>query len=280
MPELSDTQIGEAVLDLAVARARDAFGPRLEAAYALGSLAHGGFSSHVSDVDLGLILSDALTEDDAHRIQDVGAQVRETEAPLADRLSVFWGSRKSLTEGGTPGRFPPLDRLDLIRHGRLLHGRDVRDGLPIPTHQELVIAAARMCLGLVERNNLPELVRDPAGMLAKGPRSYTKTVLFPVRFLYTARTGEIGRNHDAAQHIVEHHPGPSADLAGAALGWRTLPATPDDRQAVALIQQGLIPLYLSCLEVHAELAGSWGEDVLARDLSAAHDRLKVERAEG
>jgi predicted nucleotidyltransferase len=280
MPEFSDTQIGEAVLDLAVARARDAFGSRLEAAYALGSLAHGGFSSPVSDVDLGLILSDPLTEDDAQRIQDVGAQVRETEASLADRLSVFWGSRQSLMEGGSPGRFPPLDRLDLIRHGRLLHGRDMRDGLPVPTQQDLVIAAARMCLGLVERNNLPELVRDPAGMLAKGPRSYTKTVLFPVRFLYTARTGEIGRNHDAAEHMVEQHPGPAADLAGAALRWRTEPATPDDRQAMAVIQQGLIPLYLSCLEVHAELAGSWGEDVLARDLSAAHDRLKAERTIG
>jgi hypothetical protein len=280
MPEISDTQIGEAVLGLALSRAIAIFGSRLDAAYALGSLAHGGFSSLVSDVDLGLILSDPLTDEDTERMRDVGTQVRETGMPLADRLSVFWGSRRSLMVGGAPGRFPPLDRLDLIRHGRLLYGRDMRDGLPMPSHQELVIAAARMCIGLVDRNNLPELVRDPAGMLAKGPRSYTKAVLFPVRFLYTARTGEIGRNHDAAQHIVEHHPGPAADLAGAGLGWRTFPAAADDRQASGLIQQGLIPLYLSCLKVHAELAASWGEDALARDLSAAHDRLKAEQADG
>src|SRR5438874_1872429 len=80
------------------------------------------------------------------------------------------------------------------------------------THKDLVIAAARQFLSLIARNDLAEYVRDPAGLLAKGARSYTKTVLFPVRFLYTARTGEIGRNHDAAEHLVRDYPGAVADL--------------------------------------------------------------------
>ena len=49
---------GEAVLADAVAAYRAALGTRLAAAYALGSLAHGGFSPLVSDVDLGLIMQD------------------------------------------------------------------------------------------------------------------------------------------------------------------------------------------------------------------------------
>src|SRR5580765_9062717 len=126
MSETEGTAIGEAVLGLAVTRAATAFGPRLEAAYALGSLAHDGFSRLVSDVDLGLILSDPLTEQDAAVIDTVGTQVRETGGPLTDRLSVFWGSRSSLTSAGTPGRFPSLDRLDLLRYGRLLYGQDQR----------------------------------------------------------------------------------------------------------------------------------------------------------
>ena len=55
---------GEAVLAEAVSASRHALGPRLVAAYALGSLAHGGFSPLVSDVDLGLILADPLMETD------------------------------------------------------------------------------------------------------------------------------------------------------------------------------------------------------------------------
>ena len=274
MPETADTAIGEAVLDLAVTKAAEAFGPRLEAVYALGSLAHDGFSSLVSDVDLGLILTDPLTAQDATVIAEVSAQVRETGAPLADRLSVFWGSRHSLTHGGTPGRFPPLDRLDLLRYGRLLHGQDVRDGLPTPTHRELVVTAAQFCLNLVARYDLKGWVRNPAVLLDQGPRSYTKPVLFPTRFLYTARTGAIGRNHDAAEHLVNHYPGAAADVAGAALRWRELPAAPEDSQAIALLREGLIPLYLSCLQVHAELARTWGEDLLAEELTAAHDQLE------
>jgi hypothetical protein len=46
------------VLADAVAFSRAAFGGRLIACYALGSLAHGGFNALVSDVDLGLIIRD------------------------------------------------------------------------------------------------------------------------------------------------------------------------------------------------------------------------------
>ena len=274
----TDSAAGEAILELAHDQASKTFGPRIEAAYALGSLAHGGFSALVSDVDFGMILSDPLTEQDAKSVEEIGVSVRAAGAPLCDRLSVFWGSPASLRNGGTPGRFPPLDRLDLIRYGRLLVGRDdVRSGLPVPSHQDLVLAAARMLVGLVERNNLIDSAAHPAELLAKGPRTYTKSVLFPVRFLYTARTGEIGRNHDAAHHIVAHHPGPAANLAGAALRWRTEPATVDNAEAIALLREGLVPLYLFCLEVHAELARSWGEARLTEDLAAAHDKLKAER---
>ena len=46
------TEQGRAILADAVDAYQAAFAKRLVAAYALGSLAHGGFSPHVSDVDL------------------------------------------------------------------------------------------------------------------------------------------------------------------------------------------------------------------------------------
>ncbi len=100
-------EIGEAILNQAVAIAHDLWGERLLASYALGSLAHGGFSPLVSDVDLGLILLDPLTRDDAARVDHLNAQVQATGAPLAERLSIFWGSRRSLRGEGRAGRYPP-----------------------------------------------------------------------------------------------------------------------------------------------------------------------------
>ena len=44
---------------------------RLLAAYALGSLAHGGFSALVSDIDLGLVVDDPLRPDDTPAIEGV-----------------------------------------------------------------------------------------------------------------------------------------------------------------------------------------------------------------
>src|SRR5215210_1591615 len=67
----SATAQGEVVLAEAVAAYRQILGPRLLAAYALGSLAHGGFSPLVSDVDLGLIIDHPLTPTDRGTIEAV-----------------------------------------------------------------------------------------------------------------------------------------------------------------------------------------------------------------
>ena len=156
---------GEAILEQAVAGARDEWGARLVAAYALGSLAHGGFSDLVSDVDLGLVLADPLTADDAARVAALGERVRVGGAPLADRLSVFWGTAATLRGEGALGHYPPLDRLDLARHGRLLAGRDCRARLPTPTTRELVVAAAAQALRSLAA---PAVIAEPRRL--RGPR--------------------------------------------------------------------------------------------------------------
>ncbi|HEX7052746.1 MAG TPA: nucleotidyltransferase domain-containing protein [Burkholderiales bacterium] len=116
---------GEAILAAALELARQRFGERLVAAYALGSLAHGGFSP-VSDVDLGLVIADPPSDADAALVAGISKFIKESARPFADRLSIFWGSLATLSGAALGGRFPPLDRLDLIRYGRLLAGRDVR----------------------------------------------------------------------------------------------------------------------------------------------------------
>src|SRR5579862_1510211 len=140
------------------------------------------------------------------------------------------------------GRFPALDRLDLILHGQLLYGQESRAGLPRPSKRELVVGSARLGLDLLSRPSHQAWLANPAGLIEAEPKPLTKAILFPVRFLYTARTGEIGRNHDAVRHIVQAEPGPVADLAAAALRWRDEPPSADDPEASGLVKRGLRPI--------------------------------------
>src|SRR5581483_8461490 len=247
---------GEAVLAEAVAALRAALGPRLVAAYALGSLAHGGFSPLVSDVDLGLVLADPPATDDPDRIRAAADAVKAAGSPLQQRLSVYWGTVAMLRGEIAGGRFPPLDRLDLLENGRLLSGEDVRTGLAVPAADDLLVAGAEFALDFLGPGHeagrpdaglgslgafgeqVMEKIRNPERLVAEGPRYLTKIVLFPVRFLYTAATGRVGTN-DAA---VAHH------LAAAAHRWRTDP--PEDQEALDLLGRELVPLYRYYLDDH------------------------------
>ena len=64
-----------------------------------------------------------------------------------------------------------------------------------------------------------ERLRDTRALLAGGPRAVTKAILFPVRFMYTLRTGRIGLNDNSARwYAAEDLPG--GGLALEALEWR------------------------------------------------------------
>src|SRR5689334_15983309 len=136
---------GERIVAAALELARQQWRDRLVCAFALGSLAHGGFSA-ASDIDVGFLFSDPLIASDTDGVEKLVASVKESGRPFADRLSVFWGSVDSLNHGSQGGRFPPLDRLDLIKYGRLLAGTDVRGKLKTPSRDELVIAGAEFAL--------------------------------------------------------------------------------------------------------------------------------------
>jgi hypothetical protein len=89
---------GQAILAEAVDFFSGVRGDRLVAAYALGSLAHGGFSPLVSDIDIGLILADPLQASDDAAIDAGVGTVRGKGGELRQRLSVFWSSLRSLQE--------------------------------------------------------------------------------------------------------------------------------------------------------------------------------------
>jgi hypothetical protein len=265
-------------------------GDRLIAAYALGSLAHGGFSPLVSDVDLGLIVADPAGHEDEVTIRRVADAQKARGSELHERLSVFWGTPCTLRGETDGGRFPPLDRLDLVDNGRLLAGTDAREGLPRPEATELLVAGARFALeflagagrraegsgkylgSLKADVQTTEEIRSPDLLVARGVRSITKVVLFPVRFLFSASTGRVGTNDHAVEHYLEDHEAPARALVAAAKRWRT--AAPDEREAAELLGRELVALYLHYIEDHVERLRAVGEDELADAFLQWRDRLR------
>jgi hypothetical protein len=247
------------------------FARRLVSVYLLGSLAHGGFSPEVSDIDMGLVLEDPLLPSDATLISDVKAQVVTLGLSLADRLSLFWGSTQSLSGSSSEGRFPPLDRLDLILHGQLLAGRDIATGLPKPSREELIIGAVQFALETLGKPEEVLQVRNPMLLARRGMRHVGKRVLFPVRFLYTARTGEVGRVEAAAEHYCSSG-GPAAPAVAEAVRWRSEPSIAEV-DLIALLSKHLLPLYLEFVDDHLRRMEGYGEMRLAARLRKWREEL-------
>jgi hypothetical protein len=283
----------DAILAEAIDAYRAALGERLVAAYALGSLAHGGFSALVSDIDLGLILSDPVRPGDGDTISVTAETRKRAGSPLAQRLSVFWGTPSTLQGQAEGGRFPPLDRLDLIENGRLLAGVDARRGLPRPSAQELLVTGAEFALdflaglradstqaasglgsmGAANEDAIKE-IRDPDLLLAGGGRRVTKLVLFPVRFMFTAATGRVGTNDEAVGWYLALDDASAKPLVDAALTWRA--KEPDNAVAAGLLREQLRSLYCEYINDHIHRLVGADEDELAHGFEQWRQRLTAQ----
>lgn len=262
----------ETVLATATAAAAVEFGDDLVAAFTLGSLAHGGFAPLVSDVDLALVLR-VTDGETGSRVRDVVGRVqRDAPGVLAARLSVFWADSDTVRRGpaAAPARLPAVDRLDLLDSGVLRRGADVRAGADRPDRATMVAEASAFAVARFEESWRAGIA-DPASLLRGGPRPVTKTVLFPVRFLHTLRTGEIGRNDDAVASYAAGG-GAHRELAIAALGWRSDGL--DDRDtASALLSRHLAGLHREFVDAHLDAVPA--DDPSRAGLSAMRAALDV-----
>ena len=271
------TQQGHAVLDQAAATYKQILGKRLVAAYALGSLAHGGFSPLVSDVDLALILADPLRPSYSVTVAAVAWGLKAKGSALHERLSVFWGTPSSLAGRVPGGRFPPLDRLDLLEHGCLLRGEDARSGLVPPGRDELIVAGALFALEYLAGVVVGSPHERPGLALGSLQRAWdvrrlTKLVLFPVRFLFTAETGRGGTNAAAVAHYLAADAPPGAALVATALAWRTVP--PENNETVlSLLEAEIVPLYLHYIDNQRALLAALGRYDLAEAFGQWRRRL-------
>jgi hypothetical protein len=120
-------------------------------------------------------------------------QRRRPKAIRCRSFSRFSGTPSTLRGEREGGRFPALDRLDLLENGRLLLGNDARGGLSRPSADELIIDGAEFALdhlaGWRDPGDQPaaglgslrpaggtavEEIRSPEVIIARGVRRLTK----------------------------------------------------------------------------------------------------------
>ncbi|MFF4259226.1 hypothetical protein ACFY1L_49460 [Streptomyces sp. NPDC001663] len=223
---------------------RQALADRLVAAYVLGSLAHGGFAPAVSDIDLGLVLTDRRHDDD-RTIHRATRDLQEKDGSH-QRLSVFWSSLPALRTDRDDGRFPAVDRLDLKKSGMLLLGEDVRRDVAQPGDDALLTDSVRFALEVLATDPVLAEFHAPA-RLASDVRRFTKAVLLPLRFLYTAANADPGSTDDAIRHHLAQPSPVAADLVRAAT--RARHGQPDSAEHLTeLLHTGLVPLYLHYID--------------------------------
>jgi hypothetical protein len=116
-------------------------------------------------------------------------------------------------------------------------------------------------------------LRDTGALLAGGPRAVTKAILFPVRFMYTLRTGRIGLNDNSARwYAAEGLPGGA--LALEALQWRN-EGIADAELASQMLDAELDAIHGECFAGYATELEDLGEASRAAALAQRAASVQV-----
>jgi hypothetical protein len=265
------SETGWQIVTTAVREAQDLLGRRFVTAYALGSLAHGGFAPSASDVDV------AILTDKGDGIEAIANLVKErTEAridsPLARRLSIFHGSWPLTRTPGPGSRFPAIDRLDLVEHGVLIAGEDRREQQATrPSSAEVIGEAVAFFLTRIDVAAVVDLdvARDDL-------RTISKVILAPIRLLWLVESTRIGSNDDAVEHYLPLAGDQGAQLAASALSWRRRGYVNDRDEAQALISAATLGIHI---EVVTRLAKRPGIPN-ASELAELAERLSLAETDG
>lgn len=253
---------GWSVIRAAVHHAGERLGDELLSAYAIGSLAHGGFAPAVSDVDLALLTTE-LDRDMNKIVTAITAQVAKTHR-LGERLSVFHAPWETFAEPPPSARFPPIDRFDLVRYGVLVHGADLRITYATPPSADEIRAHA--VDSALRRATRARLAADLKRLKAGGITVHdaTKLVLWPIRLQHVCDTGQATGNADAVDHYLALSDAAYRSLAHDALSWRDLATIPKPDQALQRITNEIHLLHAEVFQRLGERADIPRHDELAR----------------
>ncbi len=251
---------------------------RLRSVYAIGSVARGGFSPVMSDIDMVFIVEDPLSLTDARRRDEVVARVAQLSLEFGDRVAAFWSSPCELSRRDASGRYPPenvrrghlppFDRLDLLLCGVLVWGREVREMVARPTRAALDVGSAEFALSFLRSLARLERLTDPAAFGAVAGGAFAKAVLLPVRLLYGLSAGLVGTSEEAVALYVDECRGHHAPLVRLAMSARTDGVPLVAETACALALASVVDLYVEVIDAYTSRMDELGREDLGRELCA------------
>jgi hypothetical protein len=221
----------------------------------------------ISDVDLALLTDDRRDRDMLQIAATITTEVQAAGHELGDRLSTFHAPWGRFADPPPDARFPPIDRYDLVYHGILVHGTDLRlTHATAPTADAVRADAVESALRRVTPAQLAVDLRQLADA-GVSVHDATKIVLWPVRLQHVCDTGQPGGNAAAVDHYLQLPDARHRSLAHDALGWRDLSAMQNPKAALEHIIDEIHDL-------HAEVLHRLGDrrDIPRRDELAQRGR--------
>ena len=252
----------------------DILGEHCIAIYLMGSLARGGFSDRVSDIDIGIIV-DNINPNTATYINDIVFRSKEKNPEIHNRISVFWGTIESINESSEDSRYPPFDRLDLIDHAQLIKGIEIRNQLIKPNQKELEISCVEFAILYLEISDKFTMFKDGLFIMNQGMTPLTKAILFPARFICLAQTNQFSTNEASAQHYKNAFSGDDALLVKKGYQWRMESVVESNDQIVSLINNGILILYNNFFDIYIERLNSYNERELEKKLTSIKIRINA-----
>jgi hypothetical protein len=234
------------------------FPERVISIFLLGSLNSPEIFSPCSDVDVAVML-DNLKDKDGDKINHLQTRIANLDLPFSDKLSIFWSSYHVKDFVSDKGRFPPLDRLILVKQATHIYGDDHRSSLPAPTHREIISGGADFIYQyMLPDEKMHELLDDIESIVNKGARYFTKFILFPVRLIFSLdNPNMLASNLDAVNYFRDKYTNVLSNealtLVNIAYLCRQLDAnTVPSNIELILFQEHLSELYEYCLQRYYE----------------------------
>ena len=135
-----------------------------------------------------------------------------------------------------------------------------------PSKEELEIASADFAIDYLGNEKRIHEFSNCELIAKQGVVYVTKTVLFPARFIYLERTGEIAGNDVSYQYYLDNFSGDDAELVKNGYQWR-LDSLPEDLNSVTdKLNRGLINLYANFIDIYSERMDLYGQQDLKSKL--------------